>query len=236
MNKKDVVVAIFAAFCLTALLFMTFPTKSNPASGEYDPWVDLNDDGSIDIFDAITLAAAFGTSGTPLNKTQILSDLQTKMNSKMFQSSLLLHLPAPATEHGFTPQPETILLSLDLNQTEAGDQQCVFVKSGITITVTGEFQNFDWPGIITQVFFIYSWTPSWPPPNSNYYHALYEGSPGLYPGVKQTFSFHLTVPNTPDAYYLYFCREGQFSMEDAVNMHKTPQFSPCAIIYVYNQA
>ena len=57
------------------------PTRSTPESGKYDAWVDLNDDGSIDIFDAIILANAFGTSGTPINKTDVLIDLQQQVNS-----------------------------------------------------------------------------------------------------------------------------------------------------------
>jgi hypothetical protein len=58
---------------------MIRPIGSNPGIGEYDPWVDLNDDETIDIYDAITLANAFETSGTPINKTGLLLDLQNRI-------------------------------------------------------------------------------------------------------------------------------------------------------------
>jgi hypothetical protein len=69
--KKDLVVMALAAFCLTATLFMILPTKSNPGVGEYDPWVDLKEDGTIDIYDAIILGNAYGTSGDPTKNVTV---------------------------------------------------------------------------------------------------------------------------------------------------------------------
>jgi hypothetical protein len=80
VTRKGLIIAILATFCLTSTLFMIRPTRSNPGIGEYDPWVDLNDDGAIDIFDAITLARVFGTSGTPINKTALLLDLEARID------------------------------------------------------------------------------------------------------------------------------------------------------------
>jgi uncharacterized coiled-coil protein SlyX len=62
-------------------MFMVLPTRSQTGSGQYDPWVDLNDDGEIDIYDAITLANAFNTAGTPINKTDLLLDLLARIES-----------------------------------------------------------------------------------------------------------------------------------------------------------
>jgi hypothetical protein len=53
-------------------MFMVLPTRSQTGMGEYDPWVDLNDDGEIDLYDAINLANHFNTLGTPVNKTELL--------------------------------------------------------------------------------------------------------------------------------------------------------------------
>lgn len=89
VTKKGLIIAILATFCLTSTLFMILPTKSNSGMGEYDPWVDLNDDGTIDIFDAITLAGAFETSGTPINKTALLLDLQNRVSELENRLSLL---------------------------------------------------------------------------------------------------------------------------------------------------
>ena len=67
-NKKDLFIAILATFCLTATLFLAIPTRSQTGhdpSSVYDPMMDLNHDGTIDIYDAIVFAGHFGTSGDP---------------------------------------------------------------------------------------------------------------------------------------------------------------------------
>jgi hypothetical protein len=69
MIRKDVITAVLITFCLTVTLFLTIPSHSNPNA--YDPWADLNDDGTIDIYDAIQLANTFGSSGEPIIKSQI---------------------------------------------------------------------------------------------------------------------------------------------------------------------
>ncbi len=52
-------------------------TRSNPDTRVYNPFLDLNEDGTVDIFDAIVLANGFGTSGVPINKTALLLELQS---------------------------------------------------------------------------------------------------------------------------------------------------------------
>ena len=88
--RKDLVVTVLVTFCLTATLFMILPTRSLPAIGEYDPWLDTNDDGKIDMKDIGAEARAFGSSGTPINKTALLLELQTRieiLEANMFTSS-----------------------------------------------------------------------------------------------------------------------------------------------------
>jgi hypothetical protein len=80
-KKKDLIIVALATFCLTATLFMIRPTKSNPGAGEYDPWMDLDDNGKINILDAIDLSNVYGTSGTPINKTELLLELQARIDS-----------------------------------------------------------------------------------------------------------------------------------------------------------
>ncbi len=84
VTKKDMAVAILATFCLTSTLFMAIPIKSQvgtTSSNEYDPWIDTNDDGIIDIFDIAALALAFGAEGTPINKTALILELQSRVDS-----------------------------------------------------------------------------------------------------------------------------------------------------------
>jgi len=59
---------------------MILPTRSSPA-GEYDPWLDINDDGTINILDVANVASAYGTSGTPINKTALLLELQSRVEA-----------------------------------------------------------------------------------------------------------------------------------------------------------
>jgi len=72
VTKKDLIIAVLCTFCLTSTLFMMTRTTGSPDIGEYDPWIDLNDDGQIDLYDAVTLAGATGSFGTPINKTELL--------------------------------------------------------------------------------------------------------------------------------------------------------------------
>lgn len=70
---------------VTAILFTAFlasifvqVTSSNVVqeTSKYDPLVDLNNDGIIDIFDLVELGQRFGTMGTPINTTETLQLLQ----------------------------------------------------------------------------------------------------------------------------------------------------------------
>jgi hypothetical protein len=75
--KKDVILAVLITFCLTVTLFSLVPSKS--ATGDYDPWADINDDGTIDIKDISYVARLFGTNGEAINKTALLLELQSKI-------------------------------------------------------------------------------------------------------------------------------------------------------------
>jgi len=78
--KRDLIIVVLAIFCLTATLFMILPIQSSPGNG-YDPWLDTNDDGKIDIKDIAATAKAYGTTGTPINKTALLLDLQSRVET-----------------------------------------------------------------------------------------------------------------------------------------------------------
>ena len=78
--KRDMIIAVLAIFCLTSTLFMILPIQSSPGNG-YDPWLDNNDDGKINILDIAATAKAYGTTGTPINKTALLLDLQFRVEA-----------------------------------------------------------------------------------------------------------------------------------------------------------
>ena len=79
MIKKDLIVVVIVTFCLTFVLFGISPTRS--ASNPYDPWLDTNDDGVINMRDIGVMCDMFGASGTPINKTAMLLDLQNRVNA-----------------------------------------------------------------------------------------------------------------------------------------------------------
>ena len=86
-KKKDLVIAVLITFCLTAMLFSVRFTRSQ-APGQYDPWLDINDDGKILIEDVAWVAKAFGTSGDPIRNVNVTNpraitveqDLKISMN------------------------------------------------------------------------------------------------------------------------------------------------------------
>jgi hypothetical protein len=68
-NKKDVIIAVLATFCLTAIIFMALPIRS--ANNSYDPWLDYNGDGKISLSDLVTLAQSYGTTGNPAKNVYV---------------------------------------------------------------------------------------------------------------------------------------------------------------------
>ena len=80
MIKKDLIIAMLLTFCFTVTLFTVVPTIGSPDAGDYDPWLDINDDGEIDMRDVGAVARAFGSSGTAINKTELLLGLQEKID------------------------------------------------------------------------------------------------------------------------------------------------------------
>jgi len=67
---------VLATFFVTTLVYNVVVSRS--ADWEpllpYDPWVDWNDDGEIDVFDKVAVGARFGSTGTPITKASIEYD------------------------------------------------------------------------------------------------------------------------------------------------------------------
>jgi hypothetical protein len=68
------IITLLVAFSLTVALFTVILVGGQ--SVEYDPWIDVNDDGKIDMKDIGQVARAFGATGTAINKTALLLELQ----------------------------------------------------------------------------------------------------------------------------------------------------------------
>jgi len=69
--RKGWIIAVLVTFCLAATLFAVVPTRSSGAT--YDPWSDINADGTVDILDIFSVARAFGASGDATKPVVIAS-------------------------------------------------------------------------------------------------------------------------------------------------------------------
>lgn len=78
MNKKHF---LFGTLTSVALLTAVLIPLSSQQDGSYDPWLDLNDDGVINVVDLQLLALIFGTSGKPIDKTALLLELEARIDS-----------------------------------------------------------------------------------------------------------------------------------------------------------
>lgn len=75
ITKRELVIAILT-LCLTATLFTILPAGSKYSTsgmGEYDPWLDSNEDGRINILEAIILGGSFGTAGDPTKNVNVIN-------------------------------------------------------------------------------------------------------------------------------------------------------------------
>jgi hypothetical protein len=71
------------------------------------------------------------------------------------------------------------------------------------------------PNEIDQLYFVESWTPSWPP--SGYTITVYNGIPGTSPRVTDNKTVSFTAPSQSGTYFLWFCFGAQQNMQDAIN-------------------
>lgn len=97
------------------------------------------------------------------------------------------------------------------------------VQPGATFELTLTVQRWEdgGCGIISQVFLLVSWTPSWPPP-AGYYHGLYNGQPCPYPGVTFTSTVSLQAPTAPGVYYIWVGGSADYSIEQGVRAYDAP--------------
>jgi hypothetical protein len=84
ISKSVLLSIVLAAMLMASMLFIGTGNVSNTklaSAGEYDPWKDINDDGYIEMMDFFELSQIYMTSGTPINKTELLLELQARIDS-----------------------------------------------------------------------------------------------------------------------------------------------------------
>jgi hypothetical protein len=101
VTKKDVIVGVLATFCFTALLF----TVLIGIGANYDPWLDTNHDGKIDIKDIAAVAKAFGTAGDPTVNVTVTNPDHVQPLPYLYIYSAPLIVCTSAPQH---PSPEGV--------------------------------------------------------------------------------------------------------------------------------
>ncbi|UCC33873.1 MAG: hypothetical protein JSW53_02400 [Candidatus Bathyarchaeota archaeon] len=81
ISKKKLITTVLATICVTSTLSLMMPIGSLLNNGGYDPWIDTNDDGIINYQDLGNLASRFGAFGAPINKTDLILELQETIES-----------------------------------------------------------------------------------------------------------------------------------------------------------
>ena len=116
---------------LSVSLFLVGLTSSAP----YDPWIDLDDDGDIDIFDIVQMAGAYGTTGTPINKTELLLELAARLD--------LLNATVMALQGGYVAETGEFDGVVNADMVE---------KAGVTtINFNTPFTSVEKPGMVISV-------------------------------------------------------------------------------------
>jgi hypothetical protein len=68
--NKNMIIALTITFCFIAAMFMVIPIRSQ-SSGQYDPWLDINDDGKISMDEIVAATTAFGAKGDPTKNVTV---------------------------------------------------------------------------------------------------------------------------------------------------------------------
>jgi hypothetical protein len=93
---------------LTSILANATINRSATADvGKYDPWVDYDDNGLIDIFDVVAVGIAFGTTGDPTKNVNV-TNFPTEMNVTIVNWQI-------------KPEPKTIIVFENYTVTSTGD-------------------------------------------------------------------------------------------------------------------
>jgi hypothetical protein len=153
--KKYLAIAISVAVCLSATLFLVVPSLSASSVHSYDPLLDVNDDGAINIIDISKVAAAFKTSGTPINKTALL--LGAGANAISFNSTFA-EVEVTVNETDYVDMPD-MSVSITLQNTSS---VVIMFSAEATIGDAGEgiFVGADVGGTAAVPFFAVLATPT----------------------------------------------------------------------------
>lgn len=148
IKKRYTLAALGVTSVLLGSLFYSVAMSAS-TGGEYDAWMDLNDDGVVDAIDLQLLALIYGSFGTPINKTELLLELEARINA--LNASLLadyytridcdnLFAPLRHTHSGSDISGGTLNVDQIRIQRTEGDGFIYFYEDG---SPTGEYIYWD---------------------------------------------------------------------------------------------
>jgi len=92
MNGKQFTIATLFAAVLLTLVFI--PLARQQGGGTYDPWLDYNEDGKIDVNELYPLGQTFGSTGNPTKNVTIVGHA-----SNVIQAAVAVTMsPSPSPE------------------------------------------------------------------------------------------------------------------------------------------
>jgi hypothetical protein len=171
ITRRDLIVAVLCTFCLTMVLFTATPVKSTGSN--YDPWVDANHDGKINVLDLIKVALSLDTSGDPaLNVT--VTNMPPEVGTLVWYNTVVNQL-------GITSSLYNVKGYAHLNLMGTAD-----ITSSDTVTVLVEGTIWNATHAVFQPIIVYSriltsypsnsFSVNIPVPSANFYFRAYASS------------------------------------------------------------
>jgi len=136
VNGKQFVIATLLAMALLTIAFT--PLSSQQSVKEYDPWVDYNEDGKIDIRDIATAAIKFGTEGDPTKNVTIVKHA-TKLIKVAEQVELL---PEIVWTSGFIPTDGYSKVTVLIKMSVTSNAYTLFAYDGSEDWTMDHVDNF----------------------------------------------------------------------------------------------
>jgi len=107
IDRKDFIIIVLISFFLAVTLY----PKITGSVGEYDPWLDYNDDGKVDMRDIGPVARAFGASGD-LTKNVIVTNFPLDEEGNLKVKTI--HRTAFSEHHEvLSPQNQVLIIRND---------------------------------------------------------------------------------------------------------------------------
>ena len=72
IDRKDLIIVALVGFILAVTLYPRITTSNTwEPINPYDPWIDWDDNGEIDIFDKVAVGTRFGSTGDPTKNVTV---------------------------------------------------------------------------------------------------------------------------------------------------------------------